>query len=99
MWHGSVSDSSAMSVARRVLAGAALVAAGYLAALFTPISGALVGAPAIGNVSDAGTAASSVVAPGGSTDGPDRSSQRDFDYFPDHYVNQAREVADQPPPF
>jgi hypothetical protein len=102
MSHLLVSDSSpAMRVARRAAIGVALVTIGYFAALLASISVAIVGEPGSGNASDAGAAAPPVFAHGNLS--PEAAStgrmQNDFDYFPDHYNNQAREVAEQPPTF
>ena len=92
MSHRSVYDSSpAMNAAKRVLIGAALVAGAYLASLLVSGSAAI---PVVsGSSSDAGAAASSAE-PGSAS-----RASRDFDYFPDHYTDQAREVAEQPATF
>ncbi len=100
MSHRSASDSPAMIVVKRALAGAALVAAGYFAALLASTSLIGPGTVAKGTASDATAVAASALAqkpssPEAAADG----RQRDFDYYPDHYTNQAREVADQPPTF
>ena len=88
-------SSSAMSTAKRALIGVALVVIGYVAALLGPASVAIPNGPG-GNASDAGAAAQpasdSTSPPGAAST---RGMQQDFDYFPDHYTNQAREVADQ----
>ena len=95
-----VSTSSPMTGAKRILIGVTLVAVGYLAALLVSGSAAIPGGRG-DNASDASAAASSVFAHRASREEGDRikPAARDFDYFPDHYVNQAREVAEQPPTF
>jgi hypothetical protein len=101
MSHRSVSHPSrATSLAKRVFIGAALAAAAYLAAVLASNSIAILGG-AENNPSDADATASSILAPGDSREGADHLSgaAREFDYFPDHYLNQAREVAEQPPTF
>src|SRR5438105_855572 len=102
MSHRFVFDSSpATRAVRRGLIGAAVVAAGYLVALLASISVAILGGPGSGNAYDAGAAASSTFAQKASPDAAIAASraQYDFDYFPDHYTNQARAVAEQPPTF
>jgi hypothetical protein len=102
MSHRFVFDSSpATRAVRRGLVGAALVVAGYLAALLASISVAILGGPGSDNASDAGAAASSAFAQKAPPEAAIAASraQHDFDYFPDHYTNQAREVAEQPPTF
>jgi hypothetical protein len=100
MSHPFVTDSSpAMRAAKRALIGAALVAIGYIAALLASPSVAMLSGPE-GNVSDAGAAAPpsfAHIAP--TKPASTRRMQQDFDYFPDHYINQAREAAEQPPTF
>ena len=88
-------SSSAVSVTKRVIVGATLVVVGYLAAVLAPptvgIGGVTFGIAAPVQHLSAAVAARTAAAmqrnaAGG---GPLR---RDFDYFPDHYTNQATEV-------
>ena len=88
-----VSFSSTSFIAtRRILAGAALVALGYIVALIAspsaePPFGVSVGSAAgVKGVGDAGRFASSATAA--------NESPRAFDYFPDRYQNQAKEAAE-----
>ena len=101
MSHRFVFDpATAARVLKRALVGAALVAAGYLAALLAPIPIAILDASGIGSPPDA------AAAPSAFEHRPPREgavaanrAPRDFDYFPDHYTNRARDVAEQPPTF
>jgi hypothetical protein len=85
------SASSSLSTARRILVGAALIAIGYIAALLASQSAELpfgVGIGSAAAVKDA-TPPASAPSPSAAT-----SSAPDYDYFPDHYQNQAREAAE-----
>jgi len=88
-------SSPAMRIAKRAVIGVTLLVIGYVAALLGPASVAIPGDPR-GNASDAGAAAQpashSTSPPGAASM---RGMQQDFDYFPDHYTNQAREAADR----
>lgn len=83
-----------LRIAKRILVGAGLVAVGYVGAQVAPSpAGSIFAASFRGITSTAQTA------PEGSSPSPSRdapgtgASQRDFDYFPDHYQNQAKEAA------
>lgn len=90
--------SPPLNATRRIVVGAALVAIGYIAALVVSPSTELPFGVSIGSAAAARDAATETrrAAPSASTAS---ESQLAFDYFPDHYVNQAREVAEQPPTF
>jgi len=81
---------------QKILIGAVLVAIGYLAALLVPLSPELRGASFNHAVAKHAVApAPNRAPPATSGEAPSaHSPQRDFDYFPDHYQNQAKEVAE-----
>jgi hypothetical protein len=89
-------SSSARSTAKRALIGVALVVIGYVAALLGPAPSVAIPSGPGGNASDGSAAAQpashSTSPPGAASTG---RMQEAFDYFPDHYTNQAGEVADQ----
>ena len=96
-----VPSSNALgATTRHIVVGAVLVAVGYLAArVASPATDSAFG-PGIGRVAAAKHAASDPARAGlAASPAVTNESARDFDYFPDHYVNQAREVAEQPPTF
>ncbi len=99
MSHRFVSDSStAIRTLKSALIGAALVATAYLAALLASIAVAMLDGS--GHASDAGAAPSAFASKASQEAAVVTSqAQHDFDYFPDHYTNQSREVAEQPPTF
>lgn len=79
-----------LRIAKRVLVGAALIAMGYVGAQVAPSPvDSIFAAGFHGAASTRHAGPESLhAAPG--TD----AAQRDFDYFPDHYQNQATEVAE-----
>jgi hypothetical protein len=100
MSHPFVFNSSrAIRTAKRALIGVALIAIGYLAALLASVSVAILSNPEA-SASDAAAAAPPVFAHDAAPEAAStRRLRQDLDYFPDHYVNQAREVSEQPSTF
>lgn len=89
--------SPSTSVTKRILVAASLVAFGYLAALLAPTTVGAPGGVAFGTatpVKHFGTAVADRAAATTQRDAAAMELQRGFDYFPDHYANQATEVAE-----
>jgi hypothetical protein len=85
------SASSSLSAGRRFLACVVLIAIGYIAALLASPSAELRFGVGVGNA-----AAMKDATPPAPTSSPSAAtgSASDYDYFPDHYQNQAREAAE-----
>lgn len=88
------------ATAHRLAAGVAFFALGYLVALIvspateSPFVAAFARAAAAKHAAaDAGHGR------GAASPALIMEPRSDLDYFPDHYINQAREVAEQPPTF
>jgi hypothetical protein len=100
MWFSLVSSASPLNpMTRRVIAGSALIAIGYVAALVTSPATELTFGTGIGHASTAKHAVFDAGRTGQLPSPAAPASPQTFDYFPGHYVNQAREVAEQPPTF
>jgi hypothetical protein len=85
------------AIAGRIVVGGVLIALGYVAALVTSQGSEVTFG--IGRVGATRHAALDAGHPGEAPSPADTTPAHDFDYFPDHYNNQAREVAEQPPTF
>lgn len=81
-------SSAAPRVTRRIAVCAALIATGYAVALVVSPSIQLPFSISVGNAAAVNHAAERPASPAPAS--ADSASQRDFDYLPDHYENQAR---------
>jgi hypothetical protein len=94
-----VPNRSALRVAKRVLVGATLVAVGYLAALVAPAFVGISDAVSIDSAAAVKHAAADATRVGATSPAAAAGESRDFDYFPDHYQNQAKEASEPPDTF
>jgi hypothetical protein len=85
-------SSSPARVTRRIAVGAALIAVGYGVALVVSPSIQLPSSVSVGNAAAVKHAAERPASPAPAS--ADNASPPDFDYFPDHYKNQAREPSE-----
>lgn len=82
-------SSATVSITRRIAASVALIAVGYVAALVASPSIQLPLGVGPSHGAAANQAAERSAAPASAT--ANLAAPRDFDYFPDHYQNEARE--------
>lgn len=88
------------ATARRIVAGVALFALGYLAALVvSPTTESSFVAAFARAAAAKQTTPDAVRGRVASSPALIMEPRSDLDYFPDHYINRAREVAEQPPTF